>query len=78
MHLHIAALAAERTAERRRAVDRRHATVRGRAGHGPGSLRRGLAAAFAAVSRMSAAAVRRLDACVADDLARRLAAPDRI
>lgn len=34
----------------------------------PGVVRRGLANGLALVSRSSAAAVRRLDACVADDL----------
>ena len=67
MHLHIEALAADRTAEWRRAGDRGLTTVRGRAERGPGSVRRRLAAALAAVSRASASGVRRLDACVADD-----------
>ena len=40
---------------------------------GPSVARRSAARAFAAVSRGSAAAVRRLDACVADDLGRALA-----
>lgn len=78
MHLHIEALAADQTTERRRAVDRRHTTVRGRADRGAGPVRRRLAAALAAVSRASASGVRRLDACVADDLARRLTTSDRI
>jgi hypothetical protein len=39
----------------------------------PSLLRRSLARAFAALSRGSALAVRRLDECVADDLGRSLA-----
>ena len=41
---------------------------------GPNVVRRGLANGFALVSRGSAAATRRLDDCVADDLSRALAA----
>jgi hypothetical protein len=37
--------------------------------HRPSGLRRALAMPFVVVSRSSAAAVRRLDACLADDLA---------
>ena len=40
----------------------------------PSPVRRRLAIVLAAVSRSSAAAVRRLDDCLADELARRLAA----
>lgn len=40
----------------------------------PGPVRRGLAAGLALVARGSTAAVRRLDDCTADDLARSLAA----
>ena len=40
---------------------------------GPSVIRRSAARVFAAVSRGSAAAVRRLDECVADDLGRALA-----
>jgi hypothetical protein len=39
----------------------------------PGVVRRGLANGLALVSRGSAAAVRRLDECVADDLSQALA-----
>ena len=39
----------------------------------PSHIRRGMALALAALSRGSAAAVRRLDECVADDLGRALA-----
>ena len=39
----------------------------------PSVVRRGLALGLAAVSRGSAAAVRRLDDCIADDLGRSLA-----
>lgn len=41
---------------------------------GSGAVRRGLAAGLALVARGSTAAVRRLDDCTADDLARSLAA----
>ncbi len=40
----------------------------------PSLVRRGLAHALAAISRGSAAATRRLDECVADDLSRSFAA----
>ena len=40
----------------------------------PSGLRRSIAVAFAALSRGSASAARRLDDCVADDLGRSLAA----
>jgi hypothetical protein len=42
----------------------------------PSRVRRGAALALASVSRRSAAAVRRLDDCVADDLGRALAPTD--
>jgi hypothetical protein len=42
-------------------------------GNDPSHVRRGVALALAALSRGSAAAVRRLDECVADDLGRALA-----
>ena len=42
----------------------------------PSHVRRGMALALAALSRGSAAAVRRLDECVADDLGRALAPSD--
>jgi hypothetical protein len=42
----------------------------------PSALRRGLARATAAVSLGAAAATRRLDDCVADDLGRNLAVAD--
>ena len=41
----------------------------------PSRIRRPIAVAFAALSRGSAAAARRLDDCVADDLGRALASP---
>jgi hypothetical protein len=43
---------------------------------GPSAVRRSTARVLAAVSRGSAAAVRRLDACVADDLGRALASSE--
>lgn len=52
---------------------RRGARVLGR----PGPARHAAALGLAAVSRMSAGAVRRLDRCLADDLGRQLAATDR-
>jgi hypothetical protein len=42
----------------------------------PSHARRAMALALAALSRSSAAAVRRLDECVADDLGRALAPSD--
>lgn len=69
-------LAAELDRERRAAAARRPLARRFRATREPrpSPVRRRLAIALAAVSRSSAAAVRRLDACLADELAGRLAA----
>lgn len=65
-------IARERTRE---AQDARRAALARAAHEGePGAVRRGLANGFALVSRGSAAAARRLDECVADDLSRALAA----
>jgi len=58
----------ERRAEQRRlAADIHHEDTQ------PSRTRRSAALVFAALSRGSAAAVRRLDDCVADDLSRALA-----
>ena len=64
-------IAAERSHEAAR--HRRAAVLAAGQPARPSLLRRGLARSLAAVSRGSAAVVRRLDACVADDLDRRLA-----
>jgi hypothetical protein len=47
------------------------------AGSAGGPVRHALALGFAGVSRLSAAAVRRLDGCLADDLGRRMVTVDR-
>jgi hypothetical protein len=69
-------LAAELDWERRAAAARRSLARQFRATREPrpSPVRRRLAIALAAVSRSSAAAVRRLDDCLADELAGRLAA----
>lgn len=71
MHLLIAALAADIDTERRAAAARHSIARSARAAAGPqrSRVRWGLALALAAISRSSASAVRRLDACLADDLA---------
>jgi hypothetical protein len=78
VHLYYAYLAMVIEEERRAVTDRRSLASRAAAGRGPGrpSMRRRLALGLATVSRVSAAAVRRLDACLADDLARTLAPTD--
>jgi hypothetical protein len=81
MHLHLDDLARDRVAELASAA-RDHASVPSRrARPAPWAPRRVAARAFLAISLVSAAAVRRLDACLADDLVgspRRLAASDRV
>ena len=69
-------LAAELDRERRAAAAKRSLARRfhDTEGRRPSPVRRRLAIALAAVSRSSAAAVRRLDDCLADELAGRLAA----
>ena len=69
-------LAAERDRERRAAAAERSLARRFRDTREPrpSPVRRRLAIALAFVSRGSAAAVRRLDDCLADELAGRLAA----
>ena len=64
-------LAKERAAEADRY--RRLAEARAENPPAPSLLRRSLARGLAAFSRGSAAAVRRLDSCIADDLGRSLA-----
>lgn len=59
-----------RLAAAHRSLERR---VRGTRGSRRSAVRRQLAIALAAVSRSSAVAVRRLDACLADELVGRLA-----
>lgn len=68
-------LAMDLDRDRRAAADHRSLERRVRAGRAsrPSAVRRQLAVALAAVSRSSAAAVRRLDACLADELIGRLA-----
>ena len=68
-------LAMDRDRERREAADRYSLERQLRTGGGPrrSVVRHQVALALAAVSRSSAAAVRRLDACLADELAGRLA-----
>jgi hypothetical protein len=69
-------LAAELDRERRATAAQRYLARRFRTTQEPrpSVVRRRLAIALAAVSRSSAAAVRRLDDCLADELAGRLAA----
>jgi hypothetical protein len=76
MHPLMMFLAIDIDRERREAAGRRSLERRAHTnGAAPRStVRRHLALALAAVSRGSAAAVRRLDACLADELAGRLAA----
>jgi hypothetical protein len=68
-------LAMDLDRERRAAADHQSLERRVRAGRASrrSALRRRLALALAAISRGSAAAVRRLDACLADELVGRLA-----
>lgn len=79
MHLLIPALATDIDNERRAAAAR-HSIARSvvaAAGPQRSPVRRRLALGLAAVSRTSAGAVRRLDACLADDLAAGLAPSSR-
>jgi predicted protein tyrosine phosphatase len=80
MHVFTAFLAADYLLERRRAADHRHLTalvaIAGEPRTSP--FRRVLAHGFATISRASALAVRRLDACLADDLGRSLARTDGV
>ena len=75
MHALSLFLAMDLDRERRVAADHHSLERRVRAGRVTrgSAVRRQLAIALAAVSRSSAAAVRRLDACLADELVGRLA-----
>lgn len=83
MHLLLPDLAHDTDDERRRVADladHRH-RIRAGAGHDGrrlATVRRGAARALAAVSLASAAAVRHLDACIADELTRPFASTDGI
>ena len=70
-------LAVTASARSRRAIARRTASTAERPGHGRrlAVARHPVALVLAALSRGSAAAVRRLDECVADDLGRALSPP---
>jgi len=80
MHLFIPILAADYAIERRREADHRRleALVRGNGARGISTTRRVAAQILVAISRASASAVRRLDACLADDLGRALAPTDGV
>ena len=80
MHLFIPILAADYAIERRREADHRRleALVRGTGAHGITPIRRIAAQILVVISRASAAAVRRLDSCLADDLGRALAPTDGV
>ena len=75
---HFAILAFDIAREHDLEAQRHHQAVMARAGQPsrPSFVRTAAARAFAAVSRASAAAVRRLDAGVAEDLPHRLAAAE--
>ena len=76
MHLLTIALAEDRAATLAQ-ERRRHGSLPARPRRRPtAAARRALARTLAAVSLVSAAAVRRLDACIADDLVRPLAPAD--
>ena len=79
MHLFTPFLAADYAIERRREADHRRleALVKGTV-HGISPVRRIAAQVLVAISRSSASAVRRLDACLADDLGRALAPTDGV
>ena len=78
MHLFIPILAADYTAERRREADHRRleALVSRAAEPGISPVRWLAARVLVAISRASASAVRRLDACLADDLGLALGSTD--
>jgi len=77
VHLFIPILAADYALERRREADHRRleALV---SGSTASPIRRFAAQILVAISRASASAVRRLDACLADDLGRALAPTDGV
>ena len=75
MHLLTIALAEDRAATLAQ-ERRRHGSPPARPPRRPIAARRVLARGLAAISLVSAAAVRRLDACIADDLMRPMAPAD--
>jgi hypothetical protein len=79
MLLYEAFVALELAAERRREADQDRLAALARAGRTEKdrSIRRSTAVALASISATAASLVRRLDDCVADDLAERLG-PDRV
>ena len=78
MHTYYALLALDLANDRVQAAERERLAAVARAGRParPSLVRRGLARGTAAVSRTAAAATRRLDDRVADDLGRSLALAD--
>ena len=77
MHLFIPILAADYAIERHREADHRRLVALVTA-HEISPVRRIAAQVLVAISRASAWAVRRLDACLADDLGRSLAPTDGV
>jgi len=79
MLLYQAFVALEVAEQRRREADQDRLAALARAGRPQNdrSFRRSIAVALASVSSAAASLVRRLDQCVADDLAERLG-PDRV
>jgi hypothetical protein len=79
MLLYQAFVALELAEERRREADQDRLAALARAGRPQTerSIRRSTAVALASISSAAASLVRRLDQCVADDLAERLG-PDRV
>lgn len=79
MFLYQAFVALEIAEQRRREADQDRLAALARAGRPENdrSFRRSTAIALASLSSATASLVRRLDACVADDLAERLG-PDRV
>ena len=79
MFLYEAFVALEIAEQRRREADQDRLAALARAGRTENdrSIRRSTAVALASVSSAAASLVRRLDECVADDLAERLG-PDRV
>jgi hypothetical protein len=79
MLLYQALVALELAEQRRREADQDRLAALARAGRPQNdrSIRRSTAVALASISSAAASLVRRLDQCVADDLAERLG-PDRV
>jgi hypothetical protein len=80
VHLFTPILAADYARDRQRDADQRRLATLVAASRTPRTspIRRFVALGLVAVSRASAAAVRRLDACIADDLGRALAPTDGV